>query len=192
MIFKFIECEPDNALKELYQVLKGLVDTEVAQYNIETEMHLLEYPFYDQSKFNDFLLDLSEHANHQWALRVNNDWDFSKVPFRKSSHMIAGLYKILRTGGAYSENYSKSEALNIEEKIRRQFQKDSPDLLIFSVVDFEITDDEEGQDIKGSILDLGNIGEISSFFEQLAWDDLILIINPKYKILYVIAFTDTD
>jgi hypothetical protein len=191
-MFKFSECEPDNALKELYQILKGLVDTEVAQYNIETEIHLSDYPFNDRSKFNDFFYDLSEYANHLWALRVNNDWDFSKVPFRKSSGMIDGLYKILRTGGAYSENYSKNEALNIEEKIRRQFQKDSPDLLIFSVVDFEITDDKEGQDIKGFILDLGNIGEISSFFEQLAWDDLIFIINPKFQTLYVIVFTDTD
>jgi hypothetical protein len=192
LIFKFFECEPDNALKELYQALKGLVDTEVAQYNIETEIHLSDYPFHDRSKFNDFFLDLSEHANHRWALRVNNDWDFSKVPFRESSDMIDGLYKILRTGGSYSENYSKSEAQNIEEKIRRQLQKDSPNLVIFSVVEFEITDDKEDQDIKGSILDLGNIGEISSFFEQLAWDDLLLIINPKYKTLYVIAFTDTD
>jgi len=190
--FTFREVEPDDALKELHQILKAIVDTELAQYDIESDLLLVDYPFEDPSKYNDFFSGLSEHANQKWATRVNNDWDFSKVPFRKSSDKIDGLYKILRTGGAYSENYHKSEALNIEEKIRRRFQKDSPDLLIFSIVDFEITEDKEGQDIKGSILDLGNIDEISSFFEQLAWDDLIFIINPKFHTLYVIAFTDTD
>ncbi|MFX1605420.1 MAG: hypothetical protein ACFFDD_05885 [Promethearchaeota archaeon] len=192
MNFTFRDVEADDALKELRQILKTIVDTEVAQYIIETDLSLVDYPFNDPSKYSDFFHDLSDDANQQWASRVNSDWDFSKVPFRRSSDRIDGLYKILRTGGAYSENYPKGKALKIEDKIRRQFQKDSPNLLIFSIVNFEITDDMEGQDFKGFIIDLGNIGEISSFFEQLAWDDLIFIINPKYYILYVIAFTDTD
>jgi hypothetical protein len=192
MTFKFTEVEPDNTLNELYQILKALVDTEVAQYDIETDIPLTDYPFQDSSKFNEFFCDLSDYANQHWTSRVNNEWDFSKVPFRKSSDKIDGLYKILRTGGAYSENYQKREALDIEEKFRKQLQKDSSNLFIFSIVNYTISDDKEGQDIKGVIVDLGNIGEISSFFEQLAWDDLIFIINPKYKILYVIAFTDTD
>ena len=192
MTFKFNEMEPDDTLKELRHILKTLVDSELAQYEIETDLPLLDYPFQDSSKYNEFFQDLSDYANQQWSSRVNSDWDFSRVPFRKSSDKIDGLYKILRTGGAYSKNYQKEEALNIEEKIRRQLQKDTPNLFIFSVVSYEITIDKEGQDIKGFIVDLGNLGEISSFFEQLAWDDLIFIINPKYRTLYVIAFTDTD
>lgn len=192
MNFKFREVETDGTLKELYRILKHLVDTEVAQYDIETDIPLVDYPFQDASKYNEFFCDLSDYANQLWTSRVNNDWDFSKVPFRKSSDKIDGLYKILRVGGAYSENHQKKEAIKIEENLRRHFQKDSPDLFIFSIPDYKFTDDKEGQDIKGFTVDLGTLGEISSFFEQLAWDDLIFIINPKYKVLYVIACTDTD
>ena len=189
MTFRFKEVQPDEALAELLKTLRFLVVTEVAQYKIESDVSLNEYPFHEEPKFAAFFDSFSEYASSKWTSRVDGNWDFSKVPFRKSTKKMDGIYKILRTGGAQSETYDVSEALTIEETLRIGFQKGADSLLIFAFARYKLSDTKVDT---GFTVDLGNLGETSSFFEQLAWDELIFIINPKYSTLYVVACTDTD
>jgi hypothetical protein len=189
MVLKFQEVQPGNTLDELYNTLKSLVVVEVAQYKIESDHPLTEYPFHEESKFHEFFESFSEYASPLWSARLGTHWDFSKVPFRKSSTTLDGVYKILRTGGAHSETHLKHEALAIVERFKIRFQKGATSLLIFEVAHYKLANDNGGS---GFVISLGNLGEVSSFFEQLGWDDLIFIINPKHNILYVIACTDSD
>ena len=189
MKFSFKEVQPDEALSELLKTLRFLVVTEVAQYKIESDVSLFNYPFDEEQKYRAFFDAFSDYASPKWTSRVDGNWDFSKVPFRRSTEKMDGIYKILRTGGAQSETYNVSEALTIEETLRISFQKGAESLLIFAVPRYKLSSDKADT---GYTVDMGNLGEISSFFEQLAWDELIFIINQKYKTLYVVACTDTD
>jgi hypothetical protein len=190
MTFSFQEVQPDYALEELYKTLRSLVVTEIAQYEIESDYPLADYPFHEEEKYRVFFDAFSEYASPLWNTRVDGEWDFSKFPFRKSARIMDGIYKLLRTGGASSETHNSDEALTVEEILRIRFQKGAATLLIFAVGQYRLSENENdtGFIAPGS----GNLGEISSFFEQLAWDDLIFIINPKYRTLYVIACTDED
>jgi hypothetical protein len=189
MLLSFKEVTPDSALDELCSTLKSLVVIKVGQYRIDSDIPLSEYPFHDESKYHEFFEAFSQYANPLWSSRVGMNWDFSKIPFRKSSPMLDGVYKILRTGGARNETHHMDEALRIEETLRIAFQKGAPSLLIFAVAHYKLSNENSDS---GFVVSLGNLGEISPFFEQLGWDDLIFIINPKYKTLYVIACTDSD
>ncbi|MFW9768492.1 MAG: hypothetical protein ACFFEM_06695 [Candidatus Thorarchaeota archaeon] len=189
MSITFKEIPPDDALEELYNTMKSLVVVEVAQYKIESDTPLVDYSFHEESKFREFFDSFSSYASPLWSSRISMPWDFSKVPFRKSSTKLDGVYKILRTGGAHSETTHKDDALTIEETLRVAFQKGAPTLLIFAVAHYKLSSENSDS---GFVVSLGNLGEISPFFEQLGWDDLMFVINPKYKTLYVIACTDTD
>jgi hypothetical protein len=189
MVFSFHEIQPGDTLDELYNTLKSLVVVEVAQYKIQSDIPLTEYPFHEESAYHEFFESFSQYANPLWSSRLGVQWDFSRVPFRKSSSKLDGVYKILRTGGAQSETHLKDDALAIEERFRIKFQKGASSLLIFAVGHYKLSNDNGDS---GFVVSLGNLGEISPFFEQLGWDDLIFIINPKFKTLYVIACTDED
>jgi len=188
-MFTFQEVQPDHALDDLYNTLKSLVVVEVSQYKIESDTPLVDYPFHEEEKFREFFHSFSTYANPLWSSRLGITWDFSRVPFRLSTTKLDGVYKILRTGGAHSETHHSGEALQLEETLRIAFQKNAPSLFIFAVAHYKLSNDN-GE--SGFVVSLGNLGEISPFFEQLGWDDLIFVINPKYKTLYVIACTDSD
>jgi len=190
LILSFEEIEPDQHLKELKAILDSLVDSEVAQYQIKSDQSLEGFDFENEESYSTFFKLFSDYANPLWRERVCVDWDFARVPFRRSSERIDGLLKILRTGGAYSEQYTKDAAYKIEEKIRTEIQRDAPSILIFCIVKYKLSEDDDT--VTGYIVQIKDLGHISSFFEQLAWDDLIFIINLRYNMMYVIAFTDTD
>lgn len=107
-----------------------------------------------------------------------------------------GLFRILKTGSAYTsaegEPYTEEEAAIIEEKHRKALQRDADSLLIFCYV----LDDTRGEDVSSGfgipkeMLEIRD--RISPWFEAVAWDDLMFIINPKHNMLYIIAYTDSD
>lgn len=158
--------------------------------NIKSNQSLEGPVFENEESYSTFFKLFSDYANPLWRERVCVDWDFAKVPFRRSIERIDGLLKILRTGGAYSEEYTKNEASKIEERFRTEIQRDAPSILIFCIAKYKLY--EVDDTVTGYIVQIKDLGHISSFFEQLAWDDLIFIINPRYSMMYVIAFTDTD
>ena len=43
-----------------------------------------------------------------------------------------------------------------------------------------------------NMADLTSLGKISPWFFQIGWDNLIFIINPDMRMMYVIAITDED
>ncbi len=58
-----------------------------------------------------------------------------------------------------------------------------------------IQEDTRGEDVsKGFILpvEMLELKKISAFFENLAWDGLMFILNPDHQTLHVIALTDID
>lgn len=190
MSFTFTEEITDEILDRLVREV-GYVDVKVAQYRIDSEIPLDTYDFQDQEKFRLFFHQFSEYANERWKLATKTEWDFSGFPFRESSEIIKGLFRILKTGGPHGEDHSEDEATRTEERYRKGFQKGSNSLIIFCVV----REDLRGEDVSsgfGVSEDILETKEISPFFEVVAWDDLIFIINPKTNTLYVIAYTATD
>ena len=104
---------------------------------------------------------------------------------------IKGIYRILKTGGPHTNYFNDVETSKIDERYRKAFQKDTQTLFIFGFVKEEL----RGEDTSTGFIVPNyapELGEISTFFELVAWDDLMFIINPKYNTLYVIAYTDTD
>ena len=187
MDFSFLEKESDETLIELSKTAGALVSTITAQYEIKTDLVLNKEFFQDEGNFSFFFKKFAEYANPFWTKKFNSIWDFSKVPFRESNSRIEGVIKILRTGGPLTEVYEKETAIAMEEEFRREFQGDSSELVIFCIANYEISDES-----LSFTVDIKDLSKISNWFELLAWDDLIFIINPKYNSLYVIAFTDED
>lgn len=196
MKLTFTEEDPDDTLEELASIL-GFVEVEVAQYFVESDEPLEYFDFGNPLEYRKFFAEFAEYANPLWSSKTGVHWDFGKTPFRVSSPTMSGVYRILRTGGAYSggredaENFEKAEAIEIEGRLREEFLKNASRLVIICIVKFDYTNDGSG----GVLVDMdsyGELGEISPFFNRVAWDDLIFIINPEYSTLYVIAFTDTD
>ena len=128
MSFTFTEVEKDSLLDDLEREI-DFVGVMVAQYQIDSEIPLAKYDFRDKEMFSSFFKQLAEYANLGWKSKTNCDWNFSKFPYRDSSDTIKGLIRILKTGGAYTQDtgapYSDEEATRIEEKYRKGFQKDS-------------------------------------------------------------------
>ena len=191
MPLKFTEIENDETLNEIYSIL-DFVEVEVAQYKIDTSEPLAKYDFKDPEQYKRFFEQFAEDANPLWKWRTRGEWDFTKVPYREPSDTIKGVYRLLRTGGAYSETYEKSKAMEIEQDLRNRFKKDSESLPVFCVVKSEYLDDDSSGGFTVDMKSYEVLGEISSFFNLVAWDDLIFIINPKYDTLYTIAYTDVD
>ncbi|MGY5876988.1 MAG: hypothetical protein RTU30_14655 [Candidatus Thorarchaeota archaeon] len=189
MMFDFTEEIADDILDELVRELE--VGVVVAQYKIESEISLDTYDFQDEGKYRLFFEYFAEYANERWKLKTNVDWDFSMFPFRESSDILSGLYRILKTGSAYGNLLGDEESARIEEKYRKGLQKDSNSLIIFCAVgeDFRGEDVGTGFGVPDDMLELATI---SSFFELVAWDGLMIVINPEFNRLYVIAFTDSD
>ena len=196
MKLTFAEEDPDETLEELTSIL-GFIEVEVAQYFVESDEQLEYCDFEDPTEYKKFFTQFAEYANPLWSARTGTQWDFGRVPFRDSSSTISGVYRILRTGGAYSgagkDAYAveKTEAIEIEGQLRSGFQKNANSLHIFCIVEFTHTNDA-GSSFLVDMTSYEQLGDISQFFNRIAWDDLIFIINPQYNTLYVIAFTDTD
>ena len=80
----------------------------------------------------------------------------------------------------------------MEQIHRKALQGDAATLFIFCYV----SEDTRGEDfssgfgIPEEMLEIRD--RISPWFEAVAWDDLMFIINPQSNMLYVIAYTDTD
>ena len=188
-MFKFTEALYDETLEELVrEIPSGVV---AVKYLIESDTPIRTYDFEDQENYKSFFEQFATSANSQWKSKTNVEWDFSQFPFRESSDILRGLYRILKTGGVYTESLSDEEAARIEEKYRQRFQKDSQTLMIFCAVQ----EDFQGEDVKsgfGVPDDMFELDKISVFFERIAWDGLMIVINPEYEALYVIAFTDSD
>ncbi|MGY5878737.1 MAG: hypothetical protein RTV31_00745 [Candidatus Thorarchaeota archaeon] len=161
------------------------------QYRINSEINLDTYDFKDQEKYRLFFKQFAEFANPLWKEKTSVEWDFSSFPFREPSDIIQGLYRIWKTGGAYSNGLSDSLTSKLEEKYRMAFQKESKSLIIFCTVQ----EDYLGEDVSGG-WGVGDqflaLKEISSWFHLVAWDGLMFIINPEENRLYVIAYTDED
>ncbi|MHA1928968.1 MAG: hypothetical protein ACTSV2_10385 [Candidatus Thorarchaeota archaeon] len=183
MSFKFTEVQKDDLFEELEQEL-GFVSRVLAQYHVNSEISLETYDFKDKDNYRSFFEQFGESENSEWKIKTDCDWDFGKFPYRESSDTTRGLVRILKTGGAYDEEngalHEDKEAIDLENTYLEGFRKKASELYIFDVI---------MEDIRGEILELKHI---SLYFELLAWDDLIFIINPAYSTLYVIAYTDTD
>ncbi|MHA2210283.1 MAG: hypothetical protein ACXABV_14055 [Candidatus Thorarchaeota archaeon] len=191
MPLKFTEVENDETLNELYSIL-DFVEVEVAQYKIDASEPIMKYDFKDKKQYKKFFEQFAADANPLWRGRARGEWDFAKVPFREPSDTVKGVYRLLRTGGAYSETYERGKASEIEENLRKRFKKDSESLPVFCVVKTEFPEDDPSGGFTVDMKAYEVLGEISSFFNLIAWDDLIFIINPKYDTLYTIAYTDID
>ena len=194
MSFKFTEVQKDDLFEELEQEL-GFVSRVLAQYHVNSEVSLETYDFQDKDKYRSFFEQFGESENDEWKIKTDCDWDFGKFPYRELSDSTRGLVRILKTGGAYSEKngapYEDEEAVALEITYLEGFRKKASELYIFDV----IVEDIRGEDVSsgfGVPEEMLELKHISSYFELLAWDDLIFIINPAYSTLYVIAYTDTD
>ncbi len=191
----FEELEPDEFILALKNEIL-FVEVNIAQYHILSQTPLADYDFEKQDSYHAFFDAFAKYANSRWKEKTGDKWDFSKFPFRKSDEIIKGLFRILKTGGAYTsdegEPYTEEEATRIEQKHRKALQGDAESLTIFCYV----LEDMHGEDVSsgfGVPDEMMEIRErISPYFECMAWDDLMFIINPKHQMLYVIAYTDTD
>ncbi|MHA1934548.1 MAG: hypothetical protein ACW97A_04655 [Candidatus Thorarchaeota archaeon] len=189
MKLEFNEVESDEILEELNIIVGSLVETITAQYEFKFEGILKLDDFIDIKRYDSFYEQFALFANKMWMSKTGHNWDFSKVPFKSSSEKIDGLIKILRTGGAYSEEYDKAQSLEIEEGFRKRFQEDSAELGIYCIAEYNLSKSDESRSFTA---DIKQLGEVSSWFHQIAWDDLIFIINFEKGFLYVIALTDED
>ncbi|MFX1518671.1 MAG: hypothetical protein ACFFCD_01930 [Promethearchaeota archaeon] len=167
MILSFEKIEPDEHLKELKSTLDSLVVAEVAQYQIKSDQSLESFDFENEESYSTFFKLFSDYANPLWRERVYADWDFARVPFRRSNERIDGLLKILRTGGAYSEQYTKDVAYRFEKQFRTEIQRDAPSILIFCIAKDTLSEDDDT--VTGYVVQIKNLGRLSSFFEQLSW-----------------------
>lgn len=185
LVFKQIE--PDDTLQSLVKLLESLVLVKAGQYLIESDIIPNREFFENPENYKMFFDSFAEFASPIWK----SDWDFRKFPFRKPSEEIDGLVSILRSGGAYSKAQSFSEAIQIEKEFKHRFRGQSSDLVVLSVVDY-VYSDQETKSYGVSMTALAGLQKISRWFFQIAWDNLIFIINPDSRNLYVIAFTDED
>jgi len=195
MSFEFEELELDELVIDLKNDIHFVL-VNIAQYRVDSQSKLDSYEFHQQEKYRVFFTQFGEYANPRWKQQTGKDWDFGKFPFRKSDEVIKGLFRILKTGGAYTsaegEPYTEEEAARIEEKHRKALQGDADSLHIFCYV----LDDTRGEDVSSGfgvpseMLEIRD--RISPWFEAVAWDDLMFIINSKHNMLYVIAYTDSD
>ncbi len=187
MKLKFKQTNPDSALESLTGLLESILLVKTAQYEIESDINLDSNFFQDEKNYRTFFKIFSEYANPLWS----EMWDFSKVPIKKPSKRIEGLISIVRSGGAYSDGQSLSEAQQVEEEFRFRFKGISPELVILSVVSYEFENDKT-RSFSMDMKDLRALKKISPWFLQVAWDNLIFILNPECHTLYVIAVTDED
>ena len=65
-----------------------------------------------------------------------------------------------------------------------------PDLIILNMVEYNFSDRISKSYSMGD--DMFELKRISPWFAQIAWDNLIFVINPGSRMMYVIAFTDMD
>jgi len=185
LVFKQIE--PDGTQQSLVTLLESLVLVKSGQYHIESDVPLnLEF-FKDSENYRMFFDQFATFASPFWK----SDWNFSKFPFRSPSEEIEGLMALLRSGGAYSKARSFSEATEIEREFKHRFKGSSSELVILSAVDY-VYSDQETKSYGVSMKGLADLQKISRWFFHVAWDNLIFIINPDTRNLYVIAFTDED
>ncbi|MHA1908606.1 MAG: hypothetical protein ACW98Y_14995 [Candidatus Thorarchaeota archaeon] len=187
MKLKIKQINPDSTLESLVALLDSLVLVKAAQYEFESNTDVNVEFFQDASNYKSFFQQFSQQANPLWQ----EEWDFSKVPYRSHSEEISGLIAILRSGGAYSDGHSFSEAHQIEEEFRFRFKGDSSELVILSMVQYEYSD-HETTSFTLDLKELSSLSQISKWFLQIAWDNLIFIINPDSRMMYVVAYTDED
>jgi hypothetical protein len=184
---KFKQVERDSTLESLNGLLGAIVQTKTSQYEIESDAPINEKFFKEQENYKAFFRTFVDCANPHWV----DIWDFSKVPFRHPSEKITGLIASLRSGGAYTQDRSVEEAEQIEEEFRFRFKGIYPDLIIFNMVDYNYSD----RFTKSYGINTDQYSElkrISPWFFQVAWDNLIFILNLGSRMMYVVAFTDED
>ncbi|MDF1540023.1 MAG: hypothetical protein P1Q69_14090 [Candidatus Thorarchaeota archaeon] len=184
---EFKKIEPDETFQELVKILDGLVLVKSGQYLIESDISPNREFFENEENYRMFFDTFAEFVHPIWK----SDWDFRKFPFRKPSDEIDGLVSILRSGGAYSKKRSFEEAIALENDFKKRFRGQSSDLLVFCVVDY-VYSNQETKSYAVNIKTLSELEKISRWFFQIAWDNLICIVNPDTKNLYVVAFTDED
>ena len=186
MNLNFKQIERDSVLESLASLLETLVMTKTSQYEVITDSPLTKEYFEDEENYTKFFKAFAEYANPHWV----DIWDFSKVPFRKPSDKITGLISIIRSGGAYTPDKTLEESEQIEEEFRFRFKGIWPELIIFNMVEYDFSDRTTKSYGLGD--DFFDLKRISPWFLQIAWDNLIFIINPSAALMYVIAFTDED
>lgn len=190
MSFEFTEIRTDDEiLTDVFNTLRSLVLTIMGYYKISGHEQLSQSYFRNEDNYRAFFNEFARFANDFWSIETNFPWDFSSVPYKESSEQIDGLIKILRTGGAHSECYSIAETNEIEENFRTYLQSDSSQLLIFSIGEYRLSEDEDNKSFSVGSRDVVNV---SAWFFDLAWDDLMFIINPDTREMIVIAITDED
>ncbi len=187
MKLEFQKIEPDEAFKELLKLLESLVLVKSGQYIVESDTTLSREFFENEENYMAFFDAFAKFAHPIWKA----DWDFRKVPFRKPSDEIDGLVSILRSGGVYSKKRSFDEAVSLEKDLRKRFRGNSSDLLIYCVVDY-IYSNQKTRSYTVDMKSSAELGRISSWFFHIGWDNLIFIVNPETKKLYVFAITDDD
>jgi hypothetical protein len=188
-MFTFLEETPDDALMEISRELPTRVH--VAQYLIKCDTPLCQYEFQNEEKYSVFFSDFARYASSGWKDKTSVDWDFSKFPFREPVDTLRGVHRVLKTGGAYTQGIGEEEASRSEERLRRGLQKDSASLLIFCASN----EDFRGEDVSNAFgvpEDLFELDKVSPWFEGIAWDGLMFILDPQHSVLNVIAYTDTD
>ena len=190
MSLEFKQVDRDDTLENLAGLLETIVtrpqNVKTAQYQVESDVSINKF-LEDETNHRRFFETFSECANQYWG----ESWDFSHVPFRAASDRIDALISIVRSGGAYSDGQSLSEAQQVEEEFRFRFKGTASELVILSVATYEYSDDiTKSYSINGD--DYRALRKISPWFLQVAWDNLIFIINPETRVMYVIAFTDED
>lgn len=189
----FSQTEADDLVNDLIDSLKEVnVQNIVAHYKIETRQPLEEFNFNDKLKYAQFMIDFADYANSGWKAETNHDWDFSKVPYRTSSEKIHGLIKIFQSGGAYGSGVSRGKALELELGVRQNFQQNSDKILIFCIAEYKFAENSDKKSFTVDMKTYDSLKNISSWFSLVAWDDLLLIINPKSRDLFVVALTDED
>ena len=187
MKLEFKQIDPNKTLESLIALLETLVMVKAAQYKFESEVLLNHEYFKNEENYKIFFEQFAQNANPLWQ----DDWDFRNVPFKLLSEKISGLFSIVRSGGAYSKDQTFSEASQIEKEFSHRFRGSSSELVILSMVDY-VYMNQEKKSYGVNMADLASLGKISPWFFQLAWDNLIFIINPDMRMMYVIAITDED
>jgi len=191
--WSFSQTEADHIVNDLIDSLGEVIAQKiVAHYKIETSQFLEEYDFNDKLKFAHFMADFADFANSRWKIETNCDWDFRKVPFRTSAEKVQGLIKIFQIGGAYSPGIGEERALDLEQRFRKIFQENSDKIFIFCIAEYNFAENSDEKSFTINMKTYDSLKSISSWFSLIAWDDLMLIVNPIINDLYVIALTDED
>ena len=183
----FKQIDSDKTLESLTTLLDTLVMVKAIQYQFESDLLLNHEFFRNEEKYKIFFEQFAQYANPLWQ----DDWDFRNVPFKSLSEEISGLFSVIRSGGAYSKEKTFSEASQIEKEFRHRFRGPSSELVVLSMVDY-VYMNQETKSYGVNMADLTSLGKISPWFFQIGWDNLIFIINPEMRMMYVIAITDED